>query len=368
MNQFRAGSNQSIVQIPAEYHHALRQRHGMKSVRAIPVLLVLSIVLYRARSQDTFSICAVDTMTGEVGSAGASCLDSRQVSGGCVVISDVHPGKGVIHTQALLNTENKNYARTLMERGLAPAQIIDSLVANDAQGNPGVRQYGIVDLHDGGARTCAFTGSDCTGWKGHIEGPSYCIQGNILLGKKVLDSMEVRFLREPGDLACKLMAAMQGAKMPGADTRCEPSGNSSLSAFLRLARPGDTTDSFALDLIIPRGPYGYEPIDSLQVLFERSHDCAATAVDAGLRRQGKQLCILRTHSIMCGHAVSVALPGQAECILSLFNCTGALLVQKKLQSNAALIIGENEHGAGPIFYRVGIPKTGVKMQGKLAAF
>jgi len=53
--------------------------------------------------QDTFSICAIDTVTGEVGSAGASCIDENAIAGGCIILSDVLPGVGVIHTQAGFN-------------------------------------------------------------------------------------------------------------------------------------------------------------------------------------------------------------------------------------------------------------------------
>ena len=33
-----------------------------------------------------------------------------------------------------------------------------------------------------GGRKAAYTGSNCTNWKGHKIGPTYTIQGNILLG------------------------------------------------------------------------------------------------------------------------------------------------------------------------------------------
>src|SRR5687768_13792483 len=84
-----------------------------------------------ALSQHTFSICAVDTITGEVGSAGASCIDES------VIISDVHPGVGVIHTQAAYIPINQDVGRALMNAGLTPQEIIDSLVAGDfIQGAP----------------------------------------------------------------------------------------------------------------------------------------------------------------------------------------------------------------------------------------
>jgi uncharacterized Ntn-hydrolase superfamily protein len=95
--------------------------------------------------QDTFSIVAVDTITGEIGSAGASCVGP--IGGvGAFILSDVIEGIGAIHTQASYISTNQNYAHSLMLIGLSPQQIIDSLVANDAQNNPTIRQYGIVDL------------------------------------------------------------------------------------------------------------------------------------------------------------------------------------------------------------------------------
>ena len=65
------------------------------------LVLVLFLLLSQlVRSQDTFSIVAVDTVTGEIGSAGASCIDESQIEGGALIISDVIPGRGAIHTQS----------------------------------------------------------------------------------------------------------------------------------------------------------------------------------------------------------------------------------------------------------------------------
>lgn len=188
--------------------------------------------------QETFSIVAIDTITGEAGSAGASCLDSRHTAGGASIISDIHPGRGAIHTQALYHAVNQVNAGEKMEKGFSPGEIIEWLKKNDFAGNPKIRQYGIADLDSAGnPRTAAFTGSETEDYKNHLTGRNYAIQGNILLGQKILDSMEARFLRTRGPLEKKLMAALQGAKIPGADTRCKPEGVSSLSSFLRIAKP-----------------------------------------------------------------------------------------------------------------------------------
>lgn len=242
-------------------------------IKAILFFLISVLVIVQTHAQDTFSICAVDTVTGEVGSAGASCIDASAIAGGVVIISDVHNGVGVIHTQSYWLSANQIYARNLMNAGLSPQQIIDSLVANDVQNNPGIRQYGVVDLFNGGARSAAYTGANCLNYKNHILGPNYAIQGNILLGQGILDSMEARFLNTPGDLACKLMAALQGAKVVGADTRCSTSGNSSLSAFLRVSCPNDPPNTYSVNIVVPQGPPGFEPIDSVQTLFNNVSTC-----------------------------------------------------------------------------------------------
>jgi len=80
--------------------------------------------------------------------------------------------------------------------------------------------------------------------------------------------MEVRFLGTTGTLSDKLMAALQGAKVPGADTRCLADGRSSISAFLRVAKPEDTTGVLFLHLNVNNAPVSVDPIDSLQVLYD----------------------------------------------------------------------------------------------------
>jgi uncharacterized Ntn-hydrolase superfamily protein len=239
----------------------------MKKTLTIPALL-LSFICFTNPCYpnndpfgDTFSICAVDLTSGEVGSAGASCI------AGSIILSDVHPGRGVIHTQAYYVSQNQQYARQLMNQGLSPQQIVDSVVLHDAQNNPDIRQYGVVDNVSGG-RFASYTGVNCTDWKGHLNGMIYSIQGNILLGARILDSMKVRFLNTPGTLADKLMAALQGAKVIGADTRCISRGTSSISAFLRVARPNDPQNGpYYLDLNVSNTPVGRDPIDSLQILY-----------------------------------------------------------------------------------------------------
>ncbi|MFK7934752.1 MAG: DUF1028 domain-containing protein [Saprospiraceae bacterium] len=238
-------------------------------------LLCLTFLLFSFQSlfaQDTFSIVAYDSETGEVGSAGASCLDNVQFPGsnGAFIISDVIPGRGAIHTQSFYIEANQNAARNRLMMGDNASEIITWLTRNDAEFRPAVRQYGIVTVDaEGNVDAAAYTGEECFDWKGQrVNSSKYAIQGNILLGEEIVNNMEIAFNRTEGTLADKLMAVMQAANVPGADSRCLDEGVSSLSAFLRVAKPTDSADDLYLDLNVPGTPFGVEPIDELQNLYD----------------------------------------------------------------------------------------------------
>ena len=245
--------------------------------KKISFSLLIALLPMMSPAQDTFSICAVDPVTGQVGSAGATCINSALTS--AIIISDVHPGVGVIHTQAAWLAVNQDHARTMMNLGYSPQQIIDSITAQDTLLNPAIRQYGVVSL-DSGGRSAAYTGINCYNYKNHITGQTYSIQGNILAGQQILDSMQARFLNTSGNLACRLMAALQGAKVTGADKRCNFLGISSISAFIRVANPGDSAGNFFLDLTVNTYQNHKEPIDTLQALFEQWGGCSASYVSS----------------------------------------------------------------------------------------
>lgn len=238
--------------------------------KTLLLALIFTLLAGSSISQHTFSIVAVDSLTGEIGSAGATCGDTITWPGslGAMIISDIIPGTGAIHTQAYYNETNQENAHEQMAAGNSPEEIIDWLVANDAQGAPSFRQYGVVDYNEGSPRSAGWTGNSCDDYKNHVLGPNYAIQGNILLGQQVLDSMETRFNETEGPLHVKLMAAMQGAKMIGADTRCTSEGTSSLSSFLRVAQPEDSPDNFWMELWVGATDDGVDPIDELQQMYD----------------------------------------------------------------------------------------------------
>jgi len=240
------------------------------------IFIVLIFSADKVFPQDTFSIVAVDTITGEIGSAGASCVGP--IGGvGAFILSDVIEGVGAIHTQASYLAQNQQNAHNKMLEGLTPQQIIDWLVANDAQNNPTIRQYGIVDLTRDG-ESAGYTGVNCSNYKNHVTGPGYAIQGNILLGQVIIDTMQYAFLNTDGPLADRLMATLQAAKIIGADTRCASRGTSSQSGFVKVVRIGDGNNPY-LQIVVPDTPTGKDPIDSLQTMFHNWKESLYTVVD-----------------------------------------------------------------------------------------
>ena len=241
-------------------------------------LLIFIVIPAFIFGQHTFSIVAIDPITNEIGSAGATCLDNVILNGeeGALVVSDIILGKGAIHTQAYWTPVNQIAARQRMEAGDSPQQIIEWLEANDNSsqgGNISDRQYGIVGFTNNGVEATAFTGSGNFDFAGHKVGENYAIQGNILLNEAILNGMEDAFVNTIGSLGDKLMAAMQAAKVPGADQRCLSDGVSSLSAFLRIAQPTDQNSDYgnlSVDINIGATPDGIDPIDELQTAYNNT--------------------------------------------------------------------------------------------------
>nr|MBN2276966.1 DUF1028 domain-containing protein [candidate division Zixibacteria bacterium] len=224
----------------------------------IAVSLVFLIIPPAARA--TFSIVAVDTVTGAVGSAGASCIAGSQMIHDCI------ESIGAINTQAYYLAANQNNAHNLMLSGLTPDSIISWLVNNDVEGMPIFRQYGVVTLAGGGT-SAGFTGEANSPWRGHLTGPGYSIQGNILLDSAVIAGMETAYLNTEGPLEEKLMAALNAADIPGADTRCMSCNKPAISAFIKVIHPGDGETPY-LYRYVNNTTCDINPMDSLRLKYD----------------------------------------------------------------------------------------------------
>jgi len=157
----------------------------------------------------TFSICARDSATGELGIAVAS----RFFAVGSVVPwakADV----GAVATQSFANTSFGGRGLELLEKGVSPDEVIKTLLKDDD--DPERRQVGIVSS-DG--KSISYTGPKCLPWAGGRSGRNYAVQGNILAGENVVISMEKAFIETKGTLADRLYAALMAGENAGGDAR-----------------------------------------------------------------------------------------------------------------------------------------------------
>ena len=249
--------------------------------------------------------------------------------------------------------------------GYSPQVIIDSLVANDQGGNPSSRQYGIVDYYNGHSRAASYTGINCQDYKNDTNHIYYSIQGNILLGQQVLDSMQSRFSSTAGTLADRLMAALQGAKMIGADTRCAAHNSSSLSSFLRVARLTDPYDTLYCDLYMAypqtfSGNCPVDPIDSLQSLY----NLWKTTTSIKRVNPGNALKVWSTSDGELFFDFS-RIPEYRENIILIYDITGRIVAKVQVTRrlmNLHLYSGNNR---SLFFYQVISKDSAVLKSGKL---
>jgi uncharacterized Ntn-hydrolase superfamily protein len=174
----------------------------------------------------TWSIVLVDTRTGEIGIASATCLTNFDLQANSPVVV---VGKGAAAAQSFVDVGGTN--RTLItarfRQGVDPAIILHELSQTD--GDHETRQYGFADVQ---GRVATFTGSAAGAWAGGSTGSftythggvtgtiRYAVQGNILTGQPVIDAAAQALRTTPGDLPTRLMAGMQAARLMGGDGRC----------------------------------------------------------------------------------------------------------------------------------------------------
>ncbi|MBL7775912.1 MAG: DUF1028 domain-containing protein [Saprospiraceae bacterium] len=317
-------------------------------MKKIVYLLFSACLPWFTFAQDTFSIVAVDPATGEVGSAGASCISATNLAiyfPGIApdFLGDLLPGLGAINTQSFYLAQNQQNARTRLLAGDTPQQVVDWLAANDAQGNSSQRQYGVVALINNEAQAAAFTGVNCLNFKSHRVGPNYAIQGNILLGAQILDSMESRFLAAGGCLSDRLMAALQGAKVPGADSRCLSNGTSAMFAFIKVAKPADDPANPTVRLFVSYDPVGIEPIDSLQARYDAAAPCTTPVQEAD---QGLEFSVRPNPA---SGSATIWLPAGALVQLEVLDAAGRLL-----EFHPAVVSGQQLELSRPGLYFIKI--------------
>jgi uncharacterized Ntn-hydrolase superfamily protein len=202
--------------------------------KLVPVLLMLLLPAgaTRAHARDaegTFSIVAYDSLTQELGVA----VQSKYFSVGRTV-PWAEAGVGAVATQANVNPSYGPKGLAMLRSGMSPAEILRALAATDSSWDS--RQLGIVD---GRGRNATWTGPKCNDWAGGTSGPGFVCQGNILAGPAVVADMAKAFRASRGELAGRLITALEAAQAAGGDKRGQQ------SATVIVVRPSRRHPEFA---------------------------------------------------------------------------------------------------------------------------
>ena len=183
------------------------------SKRLILVLAILTMVFSQKNSSihpiSTYSIVALDETTGELGVA----VQSHWFSVGFLV-PWAKAGVGAVATQSFVKVDYGPDGLQLMESGMKAADALKTLTSKDE--GEAVRQVGMIDIK---GNVAAHTGSRCIKYAGHIVGENYSVQANMMANGTVPKAMAVAFEKTKGDLADRMMAALEAAEAEGGDIR-----------------------------------------------------------------------------------------------------------------------------------------------------
>jgi len=189
----------------------------MKKIWVGLLLLCASFSVFEAvadsvkplRPVHTYSIVARDAETGELGAA----VQSHWFSVGSGVIW-AEPGIGAVATQSFTDPSYGPLGLQLMRVGKDAEQALTALLAADEHED--VRQVGMVDA-DGVVAN--HTGVNAIAEFCNVTGDNYAIQANLMWKPTVCSGMVSAFDRAEGDLAERMMVALEAAQGEGGDIR-----------------------------------------------------------------------------------------------------------------------------------------------------
>lgn len=217
---------------------------------------------------NTFSIVARCNKSGALGVAVASAVPS--VGSMCMF---TRSNIGAISTQSWVNPYLAIDVLEFLAEGASASQALAKALGRDPEA--ALRQIGVIDAK---GRTAAHSGDGCTAWSGHLLGPNFSVQGNMLLNESVLAVMAAAFQAHE-DFSEALLASLKLGQVAGGDKRGKQ------SAALRIH---GCEQYPMLDLRVDEH---VEPIDELERILKIAKIQYLPFVEAMPARfgQGKQL-------------------------------------------------------------------------------
>lgn len=243
------------------------------------------------RPTHTYSIVARDPETGQLGVA----VQSHWFAVGAMV-TWAEAGVGAIATQSFAEPEYGRQGLMRLRGGDPAPHALAALLAADPQRD--VRQVAFVDAR---GQAAAHTGDKCIAHAGHFVGDGFSVQANIMANDRVVPAMAAAYQGARGDLAERLLVALEAAQREGGDLRgCQ-------SAALLVVR-GAASDKPSHDVVVDlRVDEAADPLAELRRLLgrQRVYD-RMNAGDVAVERQ--DLAAARDHYA----AAAAAAPDDAE--------------------------------------------------------
>jgi uncharacterized Ntn-hydrolase superfamily protein len=231
----------------------------------------------------TYSIIACDPETGEFGGA----VQSHYFSAGSVVIW-AEAGIGAVATQASVDVSYGPLGLDLMRAGRTAEESLRGLVAADK--GQAIRQVAMLDAIGSAA---AHTGARCIAYASHLTAENVSVQANMMERDTVPAAMMAAYAAASGDLADRLLAALDAAEAEGGDIR----GRQSAGMLVVTGRAsGKPWADRRFDLRVEDHP---EPLIELRrlVMLQRSYHLADQAEHAAAAGDMATAAAKMTHAI-----------------------------------------------------------------------
>jgi uncharacterized Ntn-hydrolase superfamily protein len=221
-NDKRPGRHETNFNPPPQPDHA--HEVLMPLIRFVSILVVGMLVVHPLRAGEpeigtqgrrptrpvhTYSIVARDPKTGELGVA----VQSHWFAIGPLV-PWAEAGVGAVATQSFVDPSYGKVGLDLMRVGRSGPDALKGLLGADE--NRDVRQVAMIDSQ---GRVAAHTGSKCIPMAGHHVGKEYSVQANLMINDKVWPAMSRAFESAEGDLAERMLVALEAAQAAGGDIR-----------------------------------------------------------------------------------------------------------------------------------------------------
>lgn len=266
------------------------------------------------RPVHTYSIVARDHGTGELGVA----VQTHYFGVGSRVVWAA-PGVGAVATQSFTEPAYGPNGLDLMRAGETAAEALSALVEADA--NADVRQVGMVDARGGVAN---HTGHNSIAEFCDIAGDEYTVQANLMWKPGVCDAMSAAYESAQGDLAERLMLALEAAERAGGDIRGKQSaallvvsGNASQPAWggrifdLRIEDHPEPLVELRRLLTIAR---------AYRLMDEGDEYMARADLENAKAAYGQASALVPgNHELIFWHALTLAAAGQVDESLPLFS-------------------------------------------------